>query len=79
MAIQVYITTSCALVPPTLNILDELGVDYVTLDVDAQDDARERLRELTGGFLSVPTLEFEDGSVMIEPNLFKLRITLLHL
>lgn len=32
------------------------------------DEYRESLRQLTHGFLSVPTVVFPDGEVMIEPS-----------
>ncbi|HLA42261.1 MAG TPA: hypothetical protein VJZ27_02430, partial [Aggregatilineales bacterium] len=37
------------------------------------DEAREELHRITGGFESVPTLVFPDGSVLIEPSISQLK------
>lgn len=59
----------CAVVKRWLN---ELHVAYREVDIEVVPEARRVLRGLAGGFLSVPTIVFEDGSVLVEPGRDKL-------
>ena len=48
--------------------LDELGVDYVEIDVDADPTARERAEAINEGRLHTPTFEFgEETCVDFRP------------
>jgi mycoredoxin len=47
--------------------LDEKGVAYEWRDVLNEPRHQVRLKELARGYLSVPTVVFEDGTVMVEP------------
>ena len=48
--------------------LDKHNVDYEWRDVMGDDpNYKDELRQLANGNLSVPTLIFPDGTVMIEP------------
>ena len=47
--------------------LAELKVAYREIDITAVPEARRILRGLAGGDLSIPTIQFEDGRVLIEP------------
>ena len=49
-------------------VLNKNRVDYEWRDVHSADAGyADELRSLTGGYLSVPTVIFPDGSVMVEP------------
>lgn len=63
----------CPMVPPVRKLLDEAGVEYTYLDIRQDADAAVRLRELTGGYESVPTVVLPDGRVLVEPGTMKLR------
>ena len=47
--------------------LDRQKVVYEWLDVLAEPQHQDRLRQLARGYLSVPTVVFGDGTVMVEP------------
>lgn len=61
----------CPFVGVARHVLDEFGVPYREIDIDADPTARERILEWTG-FLSVPTLVVaEKGEVVpFEPPTF---------
>jgi mycoredoxin len=63
----------CPMVPPVRALLDEAGVEYTYLDVRKDSEAAVRLRQLTGGFESVPTVVLPGGRVLVEPGVMALR------
>jgi len=71
--LTVYGRPGCPMVPPVRKLLDEAGVEYTYLDIRQDADAAVRLRELTGGHESVPTVVLPDGRVLVEPGTIKLR------
>lgn len=74
--IVVYGRPSCPTVPPVLRLLDEAGVAYEYVNVRQDFEAAARLRQITGGYESVPTLVFPDGRTLIEPGTAALRSAL---
>jgi mycoredoxin len=75
--ITVYGTPYCPMVGPVRRLLDEAGISYDYIDIRQDRDAAARVREITGGYESVPTLEFSDGRTMVEPGTRALRQELL--
>ena len=71
--LTVYGRPNCPMVPPVRALLDEAGIEYTYLDIRQDADAAVRLRELTGGYESVPTVVLTDGRVLIEPGTMRLR------
>ena len=69
----VYGRPNCPMVPPVRALLDEAGIEYTYLDIRQDADAAVRLRELTGGYESVPTVVLPDGRVLVEPGTMRLR------
>lgn len=63
----------CPMVPPVRALLDEAGVAYVYLNVRQDAEAALKLRELTGGYESVPTVVLPGGRVLVEPGVVALR------
>ncbi len=57
----------CAMCAVMSKWLRDLKVTYREIDVTAVPEARRILRALTRGSLSVPTLVFHDGRVLVEP------------
>jgi len=71
--ILVYGRPTCPSVPPVLRLLDEAGVAYDYVNVRQDFEAAARLRQITGGYESVPTLVFPDGRILVEPGTAALR------
>lgn len=71
--ITVYGRPTCPSVPGVLRLLDEAGVAYDYVNVRQDFEAAARLRQITGGYESVPTLVFPDGRTLIEPGTAALR------
>lgn len=47
--------------------LDRAGIAYREVDVDADAAGLARLEQLSGGEWVIPTMEFADGEVMVNP------------
>ncbi|HIH79220.1 MAG: glutaredoxin domain-containing protein [Candidatus Poseidoniia archaeon] len=47
--------------------LDGENISYEYLDIESDDALRDRAVSLNNGFQRVPVLEFDDGSVLVEP------------
>lgn len=71
--IIVYGRPGCPGVGPVLRLLDAAEATYAYVDIRQDPDAAARLREITGGYESVPTVVLPDGRAMVEPGTLKLR------
>jgi glutaredoxin len=71
--IIVYGRPGCPGVGPVLRLLDSAGAAYEYVDIRQDPAAAARLREITGGYESVPTVVLPDGRAMVEPGTLKLR------
>lgn len=69
--IVVYGTSWCAATQMVRRYLDRLGVPYRYVDIEADLNAAARLRWMTGGSLSHPTVTVA-GEVLVEPSLDEL-------
>ena len=69
----VYGTGWCPDVRRSRTVLDDAGVAYRYVDLDADRDATRLVRRLQHGRLRIPTLVWPDGSVLIEPSDDELR------
>lgn len=49
--------------------MDREGVAYEEVDVDANPEVLPKLEELNGGEWIIPTVEFPDGSALVNPSL----------
>ena len=49
-------------------LLDELGVEYTIIDVDADLSAADKVIEINGGTKSIPVIVFLDGTHLTEPS-----------
>jgi len=49
-------------------LMDELGVVYTIIDVEADQSAVEKVREINGGAQSIPVIVFADGTHLTEPS-----------
>lgn len=66
--IIVYGTNWCLDCFRTKRILDKYKINYQWIDINQEKDAREFVRDVNHGNLSVPTIVFPDGSTLIEPS-----------
>ena len=66
MPVIVYGTSWCAATQLVRRYLDRMGVPYEYVDLEIHPKAAERLRWLTGGYASHPTVSI-GGQVLIEP------------
>jgi len=48
--------------------LGEQRVRYDWIDIDQDDVARQRVQELNDGKQIIPTIVFQDGSILVEPS-----------
>ena len=69
--IVVYGTTWCAATQMVRRFLDRYGVSYRYVDLEHDPIAAERLRWLTGGTVSHPTV-YIAGEYLVEPTLSEL-------
>lgn len=53
--------------------MEKHDVPVELINVDGNEEARARLIEINGGYASVPTLLFPDGSKLTEPPISRLR------
>lgn len=66
--IVVYGTAWCGDCRRAKKLLEGRGIEYVWVDVEEQQGAREEMLRLNGDDRRVPTLLFPDGSVLVEPS-----------
>ena len=50
----------------------EKDINFVDIDVDQDQKAAEFVKQLNGGFRSVPTIIFPDGTSLTEPDVLTL-------
>lgn len=49
-------------------LLNELNVAYTIIDVEADQSAADKVREINGGAQSIPVIVFADGTHLTEPS-----------
>ena len=49
-------------------LMDELNVEYTIIDVEADQSAADKVREINGGAQSIPVIVFADGTHLTEPS-----------
>jgi mycoredoxin len=48
-------------------VLDEHNIPFTWVDIEDNAAAMEYVQRVNGGYRSVPTIVFPDGSVLVEP------------
>jgi len=61
----VYCTSWCPACRRVRRFFDEHRIDYTEIDINKMPEARDRLRELTGGTLTTPTFDI-NGQVIVD-------------
>ncbi|MBG7609544.1 MAG: mycoredoxin [Anaerolineae bacterium] len=70
--IIVYGTTWCPDCWRAKNAFESKGIEYTWIDISIDKSARDYVESVSGGFRSVPTIIFPDGSIMVEPSTVEL-------
>ena len=65
--IIVYATNWCPDCIRSRNFLRRHDVAFTWVNIDQDEDAERYVREVNSGNRSVPTILFEDGTVLVEP------------
>ena len=66
--IIMYGTTWCPDCTRAKRILDSHNIPYEWINIQEDAAARQYVQEINGGYRSVPTILFPDGSVLVEPS-----------
>lgn len=66
--ILMYSTTWCADCRRARRVFDSLGVRYQEINIERDAAAAAQVSRINGGMLSVPTILFPDGTVLVEPS-----------
>ena len=72
--VLVYGTSWCPDCLRVRRFLDANKVLYVWIDIDGDQQGREKVMLLNNGYKSVPTLVFADGSHLTEPTISELKL-----
>jgi len=66
--ITVYGTEWCSDCQRSKKLLDDNNIPYTWIDISNQTEYRDYVKTLNNGYESVPTIVFEDGSILVEPS-----------
>ena len=64
----VYSANWCPDCRRTKRFLDEHNVEYTLIDIEQDRSAAKEVVRINGGYRTIPTLVFEDGTVLVEPS-----------
>ncbi|MFY9263751.1 MAG: mycoredoxin [Arcanobacterium sp.] len=67
--ITLYSTEWCGYCRMLRRELAAKKIDYKLVDIDVFEDAGRYLASITGGKRSIPTVEYSDGTVAINPSI----------
>ena len=68
----IYGTEWCGDCKRSKRFLDTRNIPYTWVDIDDDKEARVRTMELNNGKAKVPTIVFDDDSILVEPSNFQL-------
>ena len=74
--LMIYGTQWCGDCSRSKDFLDSIQVEYQWIDVDDEPDGREFVLNVNNGKLIVPTIVFEDRSILVEPTNDELKLKL---
>lgn len=75
--LTVYGHPRCPMVLPIRHFLNRAAVPYTYINIDADGEARRRVRHMNAGNETVPTLVFGDGTILREPTVAHVQAKLL--
>ncbi len=65
--VHVYGTAWCPDCTRAKRVLERNGIPYTWTNIEEDSAALEYVQQVNGGYKSVPTIVFPDGSVLVEP------------
>ncbi|MDP9417106.1 MAG: mycoredoxin [Actinomycetota bacterium] len=68
-ALTVYSTTWCGFCHRLMKQLDREGIPYTAVDIERDAAAAQYVMGVNGGYQTVPTVVFADGSALTNPQL----------
>ena len=71
--LTMYSTTWCGDCHRLKSQLDREAIPYVSVDIEQDPTAEAYVLSVNGGRQLIPTLLFEDGSVLVEPTIVEVR------
>ena len=70
--IRMYGTNWCGDCHRAKRFFYDFGIEFEWIDVDQDQQAEQYVRSMNQGKRVVPTILFEDGSILVEPSFFQL-------
>lgn len=67
-SIRIYGANWCGDCRRSKRLLDTHHISYEWVDVEKDDKAQHVVREINRGMMSIPTIVFEDGTILVEPS-----------
>ncbi len=64
----IYTTPWCADCQRVKKLLNEHQIPYLEINIDQDPQTAQLVETLNGGYRSVPTLLFPDGTILVEPS-----------
>jgi mycoredoxin len=71
--LTMYSTTWCGYCHRLQGQLDRAGIEYEVVDIEQRLDAAEFVMSVNGGFQTVPTVRFPDGSTLTNPTIVEVQ------
>ena len=68
----IYGTERCGDCKRSKTFLDKENIPYTWIDIDNDEEAIKKTMKLNKGKARVPTIVFDDDSILVEPSNFKL-------
>ena len=65
--ITMYVTENCADCLRAKKFFDSKNIHHLRVKLEGDEQATEFVMQVNGGYRSVPTIVFPDGSVLVEP------------
>jgi mycoredoxin len=71
--LTMYTTTWCGFCRNLKRQLAQYGIEVTEVDIERDPEAAEYVMSVNGGNQTVPTLQFADGSAMVNPSAAQVR------
>jgi mycoredoxin len=71
--IKLYGTSWCGDTRRVRGYFEINQIEYEWINIDGDPEAAAIVEEITGGYRSVPTIVFPDGSSLVEPSTYALK------
>lgn len=78
-SIKVYSTKWCPDCRRVKQLLERHNISFEWIDIEENAAAMEYVQQVNGGYRSIPTIVFPDGSVLVEPSTAELEAKLAEL